>query len=234
VIIAVIPARGGSKRIPRKNIRPFAGKPVMAYSIEAARDSRLFDRIVVSTDDEEIASVARVYGAETPFVRPAELSDDYTGTQAVAAHALATIAGPDELGTAVACCIYPTAPFVTASDLRRGFELLTSTGKNFIFSATTFAFPIQRALRALPDGGVAPFFPEWIECRSQDLEASCHDAGQFYWGRAQAFCSGVPAFTSHSAAMILPRYRVMDIDTLEDWVQAELMFVALKTADRKD
>jgi N-acylneuraminate cytidylyltransferase len=227
MIIAVIPARGGSKRIPRKNLRLFAGKPIMAYSIEAARDARLFDRVVVSTDDEEIAATARAYGAETPFTRPAELSDDFTGTHAVAAHALTTLVDRAELDHTVVCCLYPTAPFVTPDDLRRGFDLLDRSGKSFVFAATTFAFPIQRALRALPDGGVAPFFPQWIESRSQDLEASCHDAGQFYWGRARAFCDGLPAFGSHAEAMILPRYRAMDIDTPEDWTQAELMYTAL-------
>lgn len=159
MIIAVIPARGGSKRIPRKNLRLFAGKPIMAYSIEAARDARLFDRIVVSTDDAEIAANARACGAETPFTRPAELSDDFTGTHAVAAHALTALVDRADLDDTVACCLYPTAPFVTADDLRRGFDLLHRSGKSFVFAATTFAFPIQRALRALPDGGVAPFFP---------------------------------------------------------------------------
>jgi pseudaminic acid cytidylyltransferase len=227
MIIAVIPARGGSKRIPRKNLRPFAGKPIIAYSIEAARDARLFDRIVVSTDDAEIAQAARTWGAETPFTRPAALSDDFTGTHAVAAHALTTLVDRTDLERTLACCLYPTAPFVTPDDLRRGFDLLNRSGKSFVFTATTFAFPIQRALRTLPDGGVAPFFPQWIESRSQDLEASCHDAGQFYWGRARAFCDGLPAFGDHAEAMILPRYRVMDIDTPEDWTQAELMYAAL-------
>ncbi len=234
MIVAVIPARGGSKRIPRKNIRLFAGKPIIAYSIEAARDCGLFDRIIVSTDDQEIAAVARAWGAETPFVRPAELSDDHTGTHAVVAHALTRIADRETLASATACCIYPTAPFVTSADLRRGHELLAGTGKSIVFSAATFAFPVQRALRMLPDGGVAPLFPEWIDLRSQDLEASYHDAGQFYWGRAEAFCDGLPAFSSDSAAVVLERHRVMDIDTLEDWVQAELMFAALKTAGRRE
>jgi pseudaminic acid cytidylyltransferase len=226
VIVAVIPARGGSKRIPRKNIRPFAGKPVIAYSIAAARDCGLFDRIIVSTDDEEIASVARAWGAETPFIRPAELADDHSGTNAVAAHAVAWLADRGK-PPSTACCIYATAPFITPAYLRRGYEVLSCTGKSFIFCATTFAFPIQRALRILPDGGVAPFFPEWIECRSQDLEASYHDAGQFYWGRAEAFRDGLPMFASHSAALVLPRYRVQDIDTLEDWDEAERQYAAL-------
>jgi CMP-N-acetylneuraminic acid synthetase len=138
MIIAVIPARGGSKRIPRKNLRLFAGKPIMAYSIEAARDARLFDRIVVSTDDEEIAATARAFGAGTPFTRPAELSDDFTGTHAVAAHALTTLIDRADLDDTVACCLYPTAPFVTPDDLRRGFDLLDRSGKSFVFAALPF------------------------------------------------------------------------------------------------
>lgn len=225
-IVAIIPARSGSKRIPRKNIRPFAGKPIIAYSIAAAVECGLFDRIIVSTDDAEIASVARSFGAESPFVRPAELSDDHTGTNAVIAHALAWLA---ERGAPadIACGIYATAPFVTASDLQRGHDLLTGAAKSFVFSATAYAFPIQRAIRLAPDGGVAPFFPEWIDSRSQDLEEAYHDAGQFYWGRADAFRNDLPIFASHSAPVMLPRYRVMDIDSLEDWIQAELMYEAL-------
>jgi pseudaminic acid cytidylyltransferase len=228
MIIAVIPARGGSKRIPRKNIRPFAGKPIIAYSIAAARDCGLFNRIVVSTDDTEVAAFAREWGAETPFMRPSELSDDHTGTNAVAAHALGWFAERGE-NVEFACCIYATAPFLTARDLRRGYDALLATSKSFAFSATSYAFPIQRAIRALTDG-VAPFFPQWIDCRSQDLEDAYHDAGQFYWGRAEAFRSGVPLFAADSIPVMLPRCRVMDIDTLEDWKQAELIYAALASA----
>jgi pseudaminic acid cytidylyltransferase len=230
MIVAVIPARGGSKRIPRKNIRPFNGKPIIAYSIAAAMACGLFDRIIVSTDDAEIASVARGFGAETPFMRPAELSDDHTGTNAVIAHALAWLAAQG-LPADIACGIYATAPFVTASDLQSGYDLLISAGKSFAFSVTKFEFSIQRAIRRTSDGGVAPFFPEWIDYRSQDLEEAYHDAGQFYWGLAEAFCRDIPLFAVRSAPVILPRYRVMDIDSLEDWTQAELMYVAL--ANRK-
>ena len=155
MIVAVIPARGGSKRIPRKNIRLFAGKPIIAYPITAARDCGLFTRIIVTTDDEEIASVARAFGAETPFRRPAELADDHTGTNEVTAHALEWIAGRGVQAT-VACCLYPTAPLITGCDLRRGYELLISSGKSFAFSAARFSFPVQRAIRIAADGGVAP------------------------------------------------------------------------------
>ena len=191
MIVAVIPARGGSKRIPRKNIRLFAGKPIIAYPISAARDCGLFNRIIVTTDDEEIAAIARAFGAEAPFLRPGELADDYTGTNEVTAHALEWIAGRG-MDATVACCLYPTAPLITRCDLRRGYELLISSGKSFAFSAARFSFPVQRAIRVAADGGVAPFFPQWIERRTQDLEEAYHDAGAFYWGRAEAFRTGLP------------------------------------------
>jgi pseudaminic acid cytidylyltransferase len=226
MIVAVIPARGGSKRIPRKNIRPFAGKPIISYSIEAARACGLFDRIVVSTDDEEIAATARVFGADVPFMRPANLSDDYTGTNEVVAHALQWLSEHGAKAE-LACCLYATAPFVSAEDLRRGYDALIATAKSFAFSVTSFAFPVQRAIKLLPEGGVAPLFPQWIESRSQDLEEAYHDAGQFYWGRAGAFQSGLELFAAHSAPVLLPRHRVQDIDTLEDWERAELMYAGL-------
>lgn len=225
MIVAIIPARGGSTRIPRKNIRPFAGKPIVAYSITAARDCGLFDRIIVSTDDEEISAVARQHGAETPFLRPPELSDDQTGTNEIAAHALSWLAANGH-HSEIACCIYATAPFIRSEDLRRGYQALIDSGKSFAFSVTTFESAIQRAIRVVPGDGVEPFFPQWIECRSQDLEQAYHDAGQFYWGRAEAFRAGLPVFAAHSLPIVLPRHRVQDIDTIEDWERAELMHVA--------
>jgi pseudaminic acid cytidylyltransferase len=234
MIIAVIPARGGSKRIPRKNIRSFAGKPIMSYSIAAARECRLFERIVVSTDDAEVAGVARDCGAETPFMRPAELADDHAGTVAVVAHALAWFAGHGHKVELV-CCIYATAPFLRPDDLRRGYQALLDAGKAFAFSATSYPFSVQRALRVVSGGGVEPFFPQWIESRSQDLEPAYHDAGQFYWGRAEAFGAGLAMFAHHSVAVVLPRARVQDIDTSEDWERAELMYAAAAgiEADRR-
>ena len=223
--IAVIPARGGSKRIPRKNIKAFAGKPIIAYSIEAARDSQLFDRVIVSTDDEEIAVVARQHGAETPFLRPAPLSDDHTGTADVVKHALRWF---QQHGVAVdmVCCIYATAPFVRAQDLRRGEQMLRDSDRSFAFSVTSFPFPIQRALRITADGAVQALHPEHALTRSQDLEHAFHDAGQFYWGYPQAFLDDVPLFSSASLPVVLPRYLVQDIDTPEDWTRAELMYQA--------
>lgn len=226
MIVAVIPARGGSKRIPRKNIRPFAGRPIMAYSILAAHECRLFDRILVSTDDAEIAAVAGDCGAETPFMRPPELSDDHTGTDPVTVHALAWLADRGQ-NVEFACCIYATAPLIRADDLRRGYEALVRTGSNFAFSVTTYAAAIQHALRLLPDRGVEPLFPQWTNSRSQDLEQAYHDAAQFYWGRATAFRSGLPMFAAESVAIVLPRYRVLDIDTPEDWKQAELIYATV-------
>ncbi|MFO1316183.1 MAG: pseudaminic acid cytidylyltransferase [Burkholderiales bacterium] len=220
--IAVIPARGGSKRIPRKNIRPFAGKPIIAYSIEAALAAEIFDKVLVSTDDDEIAAVSRAYGAEVPFVRPAALSDDHTGTNAVAKHAI-TWAIDNAGAVTHACCIYATAPFLQASRLRAGFACLVESGSAFAFSVTTFPFPIQRAIRIGSNGTVEPMFPEHVRTRSQDLEQAYHDAGQFYWGTAEAFLNDVETFSAASTPVILPRHLVQDIDTEEDWHRAELL-----------
>ena len=224
--IAVIPARGGSKRIPRKNIKLFCGKPMIAWSIAAARASGLFDHIVVSTDDAEIAEVAKVHGAEVPFMRPAALSDDHTGTSPVVAHAIEWYREHGHMPDPV-CCIYATAPFVTAADLQRGLQTLTDTGSDFAFSVTSYAFPIQRAIRLTNEGRVEMLQPEHFNTRSQDLEEAFHDAGQFYWGRAEAWLSGKVIFGPHTAAVQLPRYRVQDIDIAEDWQRAEYLFRAL-------
>jgi N-acylneuraminate cytidylyltransferase len=221
--LAIIPARGGSKRIPRKNIKLFCGKPMIAWSIEAAHASGCFDRIVVSTDDDEIADVARSHGAEVPFMRPAGLSDDHAGTAPVVAHAVDWAnrhAGPVDF----ACCLYATAPFVQVDDLRRGYEALVQSGADYAFSVTRYAFPIQRAIRISGDQRVEMFQPEHLMTRSQDLEESFHDAAQFYWGRAAAWLAGIPLFSRDATAVPLPRHRVQDIDTPEDWERAEWMF----------
>ena len=224
--IAVIPARGGSKRIPRKNIRMFCGKPIIAYSIAAAQQTGLFDQVVVSTDDEEIASVAREFGATTPFIRPTELADDFTGTNAVVKHAVAWFNAQSNDVTH-ACCLYATAPLVQARFITEGYEALARSDAAFAFSITSYAFPIQRAVRVTPDGRVDAIYPEHRMTRSQDLEHAYHDAGQFYWGTARAFLEDMPLFAPHSIGVILPRQLVQDIDTLEDWEQAELMYRAI-------
>ncbi|WP_048649302.1 pseudaminic acid cytidylyltransferase [Nitratireductor soli] len=225
--LAVIPARGGSKRIPRKNIREFCGRPMIAWSIEAARLSGCFDKIIVSTDDDQIAAIARQSGAQTPFMRPADLSDDHTGTVPVVAHAIEWHLQRGEKPTQV-CCLYATAPFVQADDLRNGLKTLEREGCQYVFPVTSYPFPIQRAVRVTPQRRVEMFNPEHFHTRSQDLEEAYHDAGQFYWGRADAWLERKPIFSLEAAPMILPAYRVQDIDTLEDWKRAEWLFEALR------
>jgi N-acylneuraminate cytidylyltransferase len=221
--IAVIPARGGSKRIPRKNIKHFCGKPMIAWSIMAARESGLFNRIIVSTDDAEIAEVAKAWGAETPFVRPLELSNDFAGTTEVIAHATqwALDAG---LKLDAVCCIYATAPLIQAEDLKIGLSVLESGSWDYAFSVTEFAAPIFRAFKQTADGGIEMFFPEYFSTRSQDLPVAFHDAGQFYWGRPNAWTEGKKIFERYSAPVKLPRWRVQDIDNFEDWKRAEILF----------
>lgn len=225
--LAVIPARGGSKRIPRKNIMQFCGKPMIAWSIEAAIQSACFDRIIVSTDDEEIAGVAQTYGADVPFTRPPELSDDHTGTIPVIAHAIAWQNNHGTLPQEV-CCIYATAPFIQAKDISRGLQALRDTNGDYAFSITSYAFPIQRAIRIRPDRRIEMFYPENFNKRSQDLQEAWHDAGQFYWGKADAWLTAKPIFSSNATSVVLPRHRVQDIDTPEDWERAEWMFKAMQ------
>lgn len=230
--LAVIPARGGSKRIPRKNVKPFCGKPMLAWAVEAARESGCFDRIVVSTDDDEIADVARDCGADVPFRRPPELSDDYTGTIPVVAHAIRTLqlqgVSPD-----LVCCIYATAPLLQGGDLNQGLEELERGGADYAFSVTRYEFPIQRAIRIADSGRVEMFYPEHFNTRSQDLEAAYHDAAQFYWGRTEAWLSGKTIFSQAAAPVILPHHRVQDIDTPEDWERAEWMFKSMALQRKK-
>ena len=225
--VAIIPARGGSKRIPRKNVKEFGGKPMIAWSIEAAKASGCFDQIIVSTDDEDIARVAGEWGAEVPFMRPAKLSDDFTGTLPVIRHAVEWLT---QNGTPVeyACCLYATAPFVSAKDLQEGLQLIKSTDSSYAFSVTSYAFPIQRAIRITENGRVAMFNPGHFQTRSQDLEEAWHDAGQFYWGTAEAWREERPIFSEDSVPVTLPRYRVQDIDTPEDWARAEWLFRAMQ------
>ncbi len=224
--ICIIPARGGSKRIPRKNIKPFMGKPMMAYSIEAAIESECFDRIIVSTDDEEMAQVAISLGADVPFIRPASLSGDHTATVPVIKHALEfIIESGDEVE--IACCIYATAPFIKASDLKNGFEKLKQSKSEYCLSVTSFPYPIQRSLRVNEAGSIEMLYPENYLVRSQDLEEAYHDAGQFYYGRCQAWLSEKPILANGSIPLIIPRSRVQDIDTPEDWQQAEIMYEVL-------
>jgi N-acylneuraminate cytidylyltransferase len=199
---------------------------MIAWSIQAALASGCFNRIIVSTDDEEIAVVAKEYGAEVPFMRPSALSDDHTGTIPVIAHATQWQADHGTPATQV-CCIYATAPFVQAQDLQRGMALLQSSGADYAFSVTSYAFPIQRAIRITQDQRVEMFQPKEFNTRSQDLPEAWHDAGQFYWGQAAVWLAQKPLFTQQAIALPLPRHRVQDIDTFEDWERAEWLFKAM-------
>ena len=222
--VAIIPARGGSKRIPRKNLLAFDGVPMIVRSIRTALDSGLFEQVVVSTDDADIAELALAHGAQVPFLRPAELADDFTGTAAVIEHALQQLPAFD-----YACCVYATAPLLQARFLRQGFELLQQhPDKAFAFSVCSFGFPVQRALTLDGQGALTALYPEFRNTRSQDLPEAFQDAGQFYWGRSEAWLRGEVLYSSASLPVIVPRHLVQDIDTLEDWKRAEYLYAALK------
>lgn len=226
--IAVIPARGGSKRIPRKNLREFCGVPMVVRAIEMARESALFDRIVVSTDDKEIAALAKQAGGEVPFLRPEDLSNDQAGTVPVIAHAILEMA---RMGCEAdqACCIYPCTPFLLPSDLNDAFRELMATGTDFVYPVVEYPHPTFRAMRRSSDGRMSFVFPEFEMARTQDLEQTYHDAGQFYWGKASAWVSQKRMHTA-GIGMVVPAWRFVDIDTDDDWRRAELMFRALVSA----
>lgn len=225
--IAIIPARGGSKRIPRKNIKLFNGKPMIAWSIEVAKCSDLFDHIIVSTDDDEIAEVAKNWGAEVPFMRPQELANDYAGTAPVIAHGTQWALNQGLALTAV-CCIYAATPFIELNDLRRGWDEFKSGDWEYTFTATGFDAPIFRSFKQNSQGGVEMFFPDQYTARSQDLPSALHDAGQFYWGRPTAWLEELRVFEHHSKPILIPRWRVQDIDTQDDWQRAEILASVLE------
>jgi N-acylneuraminate cytidylyltransferase/pseudaminic acid cytidylyltransferase len=220
--LCVIPARGGSKRIPKKNIKYFCGKPLIAYSIEKAKKSGLFEKIIVSTDSKEIANVAKDYGAEILW-RPAKLADDYSGSVEVFEHAVGRLNKNKDFE--YACMIYPTAPFLEIKYLKEGFEKLKESDACYSFAATTYDFPIWRGFEIV-DGKAKMFFPEFMDKRSQDLKEAFHDAGQFYWKRVS--CDKKFRF-DENIPILIPRYLVQDIDTMEDFIRAELMYKVLKS-----
>jgi pseudaminic acid cytidylyltransferase len=228
--IAIIPARGGSKRIPRKNIKDFCGKPMIAGAIEVAKASGLFSHIVVTTDVAEISDIAKAWEAEVPFVRPAELADDYTPTVPVVAHAIGACL---ELGWQVdqVCCIYPAVPFMQSADLVAALHMLQSNEAGYVFPVADFPSAIQRALRQLPNGLMEPFYNQYASTRTQDLEPAYYDAGQFYWGRAQTWLDG-KNIHQYGMGLVIPNWRVVDIDNTEDWQRAELMYAAFNGANR--
>jgi len=225
--IAIIPARGGSKRIPGKNIKDFCGKPIIAWSIEVAKASGLFEHVLVSTDDTEIAEVAKIWGAEVPFIRPADIANDHAGTTEVITHATEWALNQGWPMSAV-CCIYATAPFIQTDDLKRGLQALKSGNWAYALTATDYASPIFRAFQQRSDGGIEMFFPENFSTRSQDLPVALHDAGQFYWGRPSAWIEGLRVFDQYSVPVIIPRWRVQDIDTPDDWLRAEVIHKLLE------
>ncbi len=229
--IAIIPARGGSKRIPKKNIKDFFGKPLIAYSIEVALKSGLFKKVVVSTDDEKIAQIAKDYGADVPFIRPKELSDDYTGTGEVVQHAIKYMKDRGEKYDYL-CTIYATAPLLDEKYLKEGFEKLKNSNAKMVFSVTSMPFPIQRTFKINEQGRCQMFTPEHFYTRSQDLEEAYQDAGQFYFENLNISSDEI-AFGKDSIPIILPRHLVQDLDTLEDWERLEVLYQSLNK-DRFD
>lgn len=224
--LAVIPARCGSKRIPGKNVRDIGGRPMIAWAIEAALASELFDDIVVSTDSEEIAAIAQDSGATVPFIRPAELSDDFTGTIEVIAHAARWAVERDRSSDAI-CCIYPTACLLLPSDLRKGHTRLQD-GWDYVCAAGQFARPVQRGFVRTDRGAMRMLFPEHRLTRTQDLPPVFFDAGQFYWGRSDAWIEERPILSERTSFVELPAERACDIDTLDDWAFAEAALIKLK------
>ncbi len=222
--VCIIPARGGSKRIPRKNIREFFGKPMIAWSIEAALKSELFCDVVVSTDDPEIAATALSLGATVPFIRTADLSDDFAGTDAVFLDALKKMGKT----SGYACCLYATAPFVQADDLRRGLGTMIESGATSAFSVTSYGHPIFRALKLDENGRLTMYWPENLSVRSQDLPKAWHDAGQFYWVDIKKYLIEGRIYSNDSRPVEMPSWRVQDIDSIEDWRRAEIIFAMLE------
>jgi N-acylneuraminate cytidylyltransferase len=224
--LCIIPARGGSKRIPRKNIKSFCGKPIIAYSIEAALKSNLFDEVMVSTDDEEIAAIAIQYGAKVPFMRSTKNADDYAGTVDVLLEVLTEYEKQNTTFNNV-CCIYPTAPFVSPDRLSEAYKMLNEKQYDSVFPICAFSFPILRALQLTNNNKVSMIWPENMTKRSQDLVPAYHDAGQFYWCKTLSLTTDRKLYTDNSGAIVLNETEVQDIDNESDWLIAEMKFKLL-------
>ncbi|MCT4628556.1 pseudaminic acid cytidylyltransferase [Winogradskyella sp.] len=224
--LAVIPARGGSKRIPRKNIKSFLGKPIIAYSIETALNSNLFNEVMVSTDDDEIAEVAKQYGAKVPFLRSKKNSDDFATTFDVIKEIIEFYKREGKI-IKRACCIYPTAPFVTSEILNQASNLLDNNNFDCVFPVLPFSFPIQRAVRKNSFGKMTMFYPEHQSSRSQDLEKAFHDAGQFYFFKPETIIKKQVLWTDNTGVIEIDELKGQDIDTLMDWKLAELKYKLL-------
>lgn len=221
--LAIIPARGGSKRIPRKNIKDFLGKPIIAYSIEAAINSELFDEVMVSTDDEEIAEIAKNYGAKVPFFRSVGNSNDHATTIDVLIEVLSSYIENGKKFE-VACCLYPTAPFVTSELLLQAFTMLKESSFDCVLPVIQFSFPIQRALKFHRDCKVQMFYPQFLKSRSQDLEKSYHDSGQFYFFNSKIIIENHKLYTDNTGAILLDELSAQDIDNESDWMLAEMKY----------
>lgn len=229
--LAIIPARGGSKRIPRKNIKSFLGKPIIAYSIEAALSSKLFDEVMVSTDDEEIATIAVKYGAKVPFLRSKDNANDY----AVLADVIEEVRikySKENKNFENICCILPTAPFVTPLKIIEAYDKLIESGYDSVFPVLEFSFPIQRSLK-IEEGNIEMVWPEYLNTRSQDLERRYHDSGQFYWLKTDPFITDKKLFTQNSGAIIISELEAQDVDTETDWKLAEIKYKLMRN-DQKD
>jgi pseudaminic acid cytidylyltransferase len=225
--IAVIPARGGSKRIPRKNVKLFHGLPIISYAINTATKSGIFDKVIVSTDDAEIAEIAKSYGAEIPWMRSKELSGDHVTTISVMQDATKKL-GADFVGLENVCCIYPATPLLKTNFLSRGLELLTVGGWNYVFSAVAVESPPYRFFSLTPSNGVKMLFPNFEKSRTQDLESTYCDAGQFYWGTKKSWSAGLPILSMNSTILELPTNLTIDIDTISDWKIAENRYESLR------
>lgn len=228
--IAIITARGGSKRIPRKNIKEFCGKPIIAYGIKAAIDSKIFDEVMVSTDDEEIANVARKYGAKVPFYRSPKNSDDFATTADVLNEVLEKYKTDLKKQFDFFACIYPTAPFVTSNKLKEAYSLLSESKADSIISVTKYGFPPQRSI-VIKDGRIKYQYPKYAKFRSQDLEPIFHDCGQFYICRTSAFVKNNSIITDNTTAYEIPEEEVQDIDNISDWILAEIKYKAIHNKD---
>lgn len=224
--IAIIPARGGSKRIPRKNIKDFLGKPIIAYSIEAALNSGIFDEVMVSTDDVEIAEIAKRYGAKVPFFRSPEMSNDMAMTAPVLVEVLNEY---KKLGQEFdyGCCIYPCAPFINPQKIKEGFELLKAKNADSAVPVVQFSYPIQRALK-IENDKLSMILPENMNARSQDLMPTYHDIGQYYCFKIESFMKVPALFPQNTVPIVTPESEIQDIDTEEDWKIAEMKYRILK------
>lgn len=224
--LAIIPARGGSKRIPGKNKRSFLGQPIIAYSIQTALRSNLFDEVMVSTDDEEIAQISLTYGAQVPFLRTQKNADDYATTTDVILEVIEAYS-KQNFEFENCCCIYPTAPLMKEDHLKKGYEILMTNRVNAVFPVVPFGYPIWRGIKINESGSGQMIWPEYINSRSQDLQEAFHDAGQWYWLNVDKFKQYRSVFSSNMSCMILSQNEVQDIDNIVDWELAEIKFQLL-------